>query len=383
MKTLTPETNELLDKLYNLRGDDSVILVEMEKQRRKAEETKTRTAAEKKELQRKISELEKLHEELDVQGEKLRDVLSGIKRDEYKTVLERLRIDFDPNALVEKLDRSLPRTMSTVEEDIRNTEDELVKVEDEMNNAITTIEEVGIRKDAAKGNQEKLNEYFELALNGRINITRDSITSLLEQFCFNEEEQREAAKLLMFPEDALYIYDEKVKAKEKSGKSISQVIAEAKTESLKTEIADEEQEMLDDSIEDMIETVETTDLEDVDPKELVINTLKDEEIDYLDYQASEIDELINNFDAEVVKENIRYIKEKELNTDIFHGNIQLMYDKDLKEKIELLLKAGKTANDIYLCSDILTKYDKDELTEAISNLKSNGLEPKEVPLMAY
>ena len=218
MKTLTPEVNALLDKLYNLRGEDSVILVEMEKQKKKAEETKERTTNQKKDLQTKISELEKLHEELDEQGEKLKEVLSGINRDEYKTVLDRLRIDFNPKALVDKLEVSLPKTIETVKDDTKKAEDELVKVEEEMNNAITTIEELGIRKDAALSNQDKLNEYFELALSGRINITRDSITSLLEQFNFSEDMQREAAKILMFPEDALYEYEEKIKAKDKSGK---------------------------------------------------------------------------------------------------------------------------------------------------------------------
>ncbi len=378
MKTLTPETSVLLDKLYNLRGDESVILVEMEKQKKKAEETKERTAEQTKNLQKKISELEQLHEELDYQGEKLKDVLSGINRDEYKTVLDRLRIDFNPNALVEKLEHSLPRTMSMVEEDTKKAEEELIKVEEEMNNAITTIEEVGIRKDAAKSNQEKLNEYFELSLTGRINITRDSITSLLEQFNFTEEEQREAAKILMFPEDSLFIYDEKVKAKEKSGKSISEVLAEAKTESLKTEIMqDEETKFAKEEIK------EEEPEEELDPKELTIKTLQEEGIDYLDFQADEIENLIQNFDKKIVKENIQFMKTKQLGLDVFNYNIRLMYDKELKEKVELLLKIGKEIIDIYLTPDVLIKYDKEGLTTIINTLKSNGLSPNEVPLMAY
>ena len=35
MKTLSLETTKLLDKLYNLRGNDSVVLVEMDKQKEK------------------------------------------------------------------------------------------------------------------------------------------------------------------------------------------------------------------------------------------------------------------------------------------------------------------------------------------------------------
>lgn len=365
MKTLTPEVNSLLDKLYNLRGEDSVILVEMEKQKKKAEETRERTTEQKKDLQKKISELEKLHEELDEQGEKLKEVLSGIHRDEYKTVLDRLRIDFNPTALVEKLDHSLPKTIDSVKEDTKKAEDELVKVEEEMNNAITTIEEVGIRKDAALGNQEKLNEYFELALSGRINITRDSITSLLEQFSFSDEEQREAAKILMFPEDALFTYDEKIKSKEKSGKSIGEVISEAKEASLEEPETEEKEEKV------------------IDPKEEVIMTLKENGIDYLDFKADEIDELIANFESELIIKNINLIKEKSLGIDIFQSNIKLMYDQELNEKIELLLNNGKEITDLYLNPSVLVKYNKEELKNRIENMKSNGLEPKEVPLMAY
>ena len=239
-----------------------------------------------------------------------------------------------------------------------------------MNNAITTIEEVGIRKDAALGNQEKLNEYFELALSGRINITRDSITSLLEQFSFTEEEQREAAKILMFPEDALFTYDEKIKSKEKSGKSIGEVLQEAKTASLeKEEIMEEKEEIVEEKV--------------IDPKEEVIETLKEQGIDYLDFKADEIDELIANFEKETIVKNIKFIKNKEIGIDIFHSNIKLIYDGELEEKITMLEQTGKTLTDIYLNPNVLVKYNRQGLENAIGSIKANGLAPQDVPLMAY
>ena len=57
MKKLSAETTALLDKLYNLRSEDSYILVEMEKEKEVAEETKEKTTKEKKELQEKIDHL--------------------------------------------------------------------------------------------------------------------------------------------------------------------------------------------------------------------------------------------------------------------------------------------------------------------------------------
>lgn len=374
MKALSPEVSALLDKLYNLRGEDSVVLVEMDKQKNKAEETKTRTTEEKKELQEKIADLEKQHEELNDQGEKLVELLSGINRDDYATVLDRLRIDFDPQNLVEKINKSLPRTIDSVTLDTKKAEEKLVKVEEEMNTAITTIDELAIRRDAALANQEKLNEYFDLALSGRINITRDSITSLLEQFNFTEEEQREAAKILMFPEDALFSYEEKVKEKEKSGKSISEVIAEAKNAEPVTEetikIIEEEPEKVEFETEN-------------NDKDKLIELLENAGIDYLDFTGQELDYLLANYDEDLINSNIKYIKKVNIGTDIFISHANLMVDVELQDKINMLLDLGKESIDVYLNPSILEKYSKEQLENAINNLRSNGMDPKNVPLMAY
>lgn len=376
MKALSPDVSALLDKLYNLRGEDSVVLVEMDKQKNKAEETKARTTEEKKNLQEKIADLEKQNEELNDQGEKLVELLSGINREEYATVLDRLRIDFDPQSLVEKLNKSLPRTIDSVVLDTKKAEEKLVKVEEEMNTAITTIDELAIRRDAALANQEKLNEYFDLALSGRINITRDSITSLLEQFNFTEEEQREAAKILMFPEDALFSYDEKVKEKEKSGKSISEVIAEAKSAEPVVEeavkIVEEEPVAVDVSFE-----------VDHSSEDSAVSLLDELGIDYLDFTGQEIDYLNMNYDETLIKENVSLVKKAGIGLDIFVNHASLMVDEDLKEKIAMLLSVGKEPIDIYLNPSILEKYTKEKLEAAIKVLKENGMDPKNVPLMAY
>ena len=365
-------TETLLDKLYNLRGEDSDILKEMNAQKNKAEDTKKRTTEQKAVLQNNIADLKKLREELEEQGEKFKEMLQGINRDDYKTVLTRLRIDFDPKNLLEKLNRNLPRTIETVELDTKKSEEELVKVEEEMNHAITTIEELGIRKDTALANQEKLNDYIELALTGRINITRDSITSLLEEFSFTEEEQREAAKILMFPEDALYAYDKKIHEKDKTGKSISQVIQEAKM-NVEKEINEpsEVNEPFNESNEEE------------NKKEDLIYLLKENELDYLDFSSEEIDDLIYNYNHDLMEKNLKLIKENKLNTDIFISHASLLYDQDLEEKIQYLFELGKEPIDIYLNPNILVKYDINKLKNNVEMLISNGMDPKSVPLMAY
>ena len=381
MKALSPEVSALLDKLYNLRGEDSVLLVEMDRQKNKAVETKTRTTGEKKELQDKIANLEKLHDELTDQGERLADLLSGINRNDYITVLTRLNLDFDPQNLVEKLNKSLPRTIDSVVMDTKKAEKQLAKVEEEMNSAISKIEELSIRRDAAMANQEKLNEYFDLALSGRISITRDSIASLLEQFNFTQEEQREAAKILMFPEDALFQYDEKLQEKEKSGKSISDVFSEAKNAD---PISDEAIKYVDDeagTVEFQYSSVEP-EVEET-PKEKLLGLLDKNGIDYLDFTGQELDLLINNYNEELIEGNIQYIKKVDIGTEIFVNHAGLMVDSELQSKIDTLLQLGKEPIDIYLNPNVLEKYTKEQLESSIVSLKDNGMDPKNVPLMAY
>ena len=432
MKTLSLETTKLLDKLYNLRGNDSVILVEMEKQKQKSENTLERTTKEKADLQTKIADLETEHEQLENQGAKLKDVLKGIDKSEFQIVLDSLNINFDPEALSQKVEETLPQTIDKVTKEQEAAEKELVSVEEEMNNAMTTIDELGIRKDTALANQAKLNEYFDLALNGKINITRDSITSLLEQFDFTEEEQREAAKILMFPEDALYSYNEKVLNSDIAGKSISDVINEAKdaieeeatvfdnsvteeapiepvvTEDFKEEnsIFEEPAEYQENQANNFEEVVfnpflaeedsNTSDDNEFNVDEFVLNEepsfdngvsieeyLNGEGFSYLDFTSSDLDDLRNNFNKDLFTKNINVIKNNNIDLDIFVEHASLLYDAELEQKISLLLNIGKEPIDIYLNPSVLIKYSIERLNNAIALLRSNGMDPKNVPLMAY
>ena len=364
MKLLTAEITKLLDKLYNLRGEDSVILKNMEAEREKAEATKERTASEKTTLQESITRLTEEERILEEEGKKLVLTLSTIKTDDFKLVLDKLNINFNPDKISEEVNGMLPDTISKVQSEKEEAKEKLVKVENEMNTAITMIEELAIRKDEAISNQARLNEYFDLALNGNINITRDSITSLLEKFDFSEDEQREAAKIMMFPEDALYDYENKLKEAEAKGKSISEIFAEAKENVVEEPKKVEEDKSL-------------------SPKEALIKLLTDLEFDYLDFTSNDIEKILANYNETDLKENVKFAKDKNINLDLFVDNAELLYDKELKTKIEKLIEVGKDTFDIYLNPNILIKYNQQGLEDTIDKLKSSGLDPKKVPLIAY
>lgn len=430
MKMLSSEVKTLLDKLYNLRGEDSVILAKMNKEREEAIETGERTKNEKEVLLNKIDKLTKEEETLQEEGNKLTSILSNINRDDFANVLDRLQIDFDPASINEKITNMLPETIEKVVIENKKASEELESVETEMNNAITKVEELGIRKDEALSNQAKLNEYFALALEGNINITRDAITSLLEKFDFNEDEQREAAKILMFPEDALYEYDASFKSgSQTSGKTITEVLMEAKKESKpevkekiveKEEVKDEnlkqaleEPSSLENIFESVINENNVPEIEDVkkeviepvvEPTKEVKPLFSENNEDSVEFEETKedkdtlkelltsleinlsnenIEKLRSDYNEELITKNIEILKNHNIDLSVLNENVEILNDTELNEKLEKLISVGKESRDISLMPSVLVKYDLKVLNNTISVLQISGLDPKKVPLMAY
>ena len=118
-------------------------------------------------------------------------------------------------------------------------------------------------------------------------------------------------------------------------------------------------------------------------KEKLINVLTSLGFDYLDFTSNDFEKILENYDEETIKNNTEYIKSLNISLDFFSDNIELLYDKEMKEKIEKLTSVGKLPQDIYLNPNILIKYDLNGLNNAIDLLSQSGLEPKNVPLIAY
>ena len=122
---------------------------------------------------------------------------------------------------------------------------------------------------------------------------------------------------------------------------------------------------------------------DSNDKDSLISLLSDNGINYLDYTGQELDHLIENYDENLISENIQVVKDTNVGTEIFVNHTELMLDNELSEKINILLELGKEPIDIYLNPSVLEKYSKENLKDVIESLKNNGMDPKNVPLMAY
>ena len=118
-------------------------------------------------------------------------------------------------------------------------------------------------------------------------------------------------------------------------------------------------------------------------KEDLVTTLSELGFDYLDFKNNDFNKLKEHFDAQTFKDNVKTLNSYGINKDIFVDNAELLYDKDLKVKVDTLIKVGKQPQDIYLNPNVLVKYTLNELNTTIKMLQDSGLEPKNVPLMAF
>ena len=93
--------------------------------------------------------------------------------------------------------------------------------------------------------------------------------------------------------------------------------------------------------------------------------------------------ILSNYNETDLRRNVEFAKSKDLKLDLFVDNVELLYDKELESKVSKLIEIGKEPFDIYLNPNILVKYNKETLEDTIDRLKSSGLDPKKVPLIAY
>ena len=96
-----------------------------------------------------------------------------------------------------------------------------------------------------------------------------------------------------------------------------------------------------------------------------------------------MEKILANYSTSILRSNVLFAIDNGIELDIFIDNVELLYDSEFEQKIQRLMEVGKEPFDIYLNPNILIKYNKSDLDNTINKLKSSGLDPKKVPLIAY
>lgn len=210
MAELTQKIEILLDRLYNLKGEDNILLKEIVS---KIEETQKRI--EISESNRESSELNRINcegtlELFLTQKKSFEEAFEGLDNDTF-AALRDVNVNLEIGTLLDVLKERSPKYCEDLSNEIEKYQQEIDDAVIEKNELISILVGLENKKSKAEEDKEQLNSLLEQSLSTN-DIERDSLTAhyvkkIISQFnVFSDEELSKLTKLIMFPDEGLYRY---------------------------------------------------------------------------------------------------------------------------------------------------------------------------------
>ena len=209
MAQISSEEERLLLKLYNLRGDESTILMDIRNEKSNIEQMIDEAKASKERTESDRVEFEKELSDFISQKDRFFEMFDGLD-DSYFEALQAVGVTVPIESLLSSLGEKAP----DYEDSLRAKIDEADKKNTELFGEISMLgakletTEENLRR--AEADRESLNSLIEQSLSGNESdsLSKQYIRSILSNFaCFSEEEITELCKVILFPEDALVEFD--------------------------------------------------------------------------------------------------------------------------------------------------------------------------------
>lgn len=372
----------ILERLDNLMGEESTILVDLNDKKEKSEKKKAKKEAVVDTDNKKIVEIKTEVESLETQCRKLSNALSNLRTDEFKDLINVLNLAFDPDTDLDKMNTKLPLQINKRDKKIEDLTNEVEKNKKEILECEDSISELGIRISEAIQNQKRLIELIQLSRSGDVNKTRDEVVSVLKNVGFDDNDAKTAAKLVMFPEEELIPFFKDSKLDDINDDIFKQTIdsmmnADGSKEEKTSKLEESHEDVKEDSKVEETKEDEAVVLEE---KEDTLNVLDNDEVFTDDLKLDEenapisLDELDHTFDNSLEENKVEETKKIE----------EVTSDKlSEEEALELLRGIGKADDDIKLVDNLLSNYTKTDFEMMINILNEYGVDLKKVPLLAY
>lgn len=378
----------ILERLDNLMGEESTILVDLNDKKEKSEKKKAKKEAVVDTDNKKIVEIKTEVESLETQCRKLSNALSNLRTDEFKDLINVLNLAFDPDTDLDKMNTKLPLQINKRDKKIEDLTNEVEKNKKEILECEDSISELGIRISEAIQNQKRLIELIQLSRSGDVNKTRDEVVSVLKNVGFDDNDAKTAAKLVMFPEEELIPFFKDSKLDDINDDIFKQTIdsmmnADGSKKEKTSKLEESHEDVKEDSKVEEAKEDEAVVLEE---KEDTLNVLDNDEVFTDDFKLDEenapisLDELDHTFDNPLEETAVTETSEKEETKK----TEEVTSDKLTEEEaLELLRGIGKADDDIKLVDNLLSNYTKTDFEMMINILNEYGVDLKKVPLLAY
>ncbi len=264
MAKLTQKTMLLLDKLYNLKGDDNLILQEINS---KIEGVRNSIASTDEQIRSLGEEKEAKSQDLLVfttQQDAFLTAFSGVGEDTF-AALKNIGVDVNIASMVSAVAQKAPNYMRDSQAEIDGIETSIEESKTHKSELENELEELNYSKTKASSDREALVSLMEQSLSSdeteRESLPTKYVKDILNRFeVFDSEEVSTLTKLIMFPEDGLIDYDKEYPERLASGLAGTADTMEAEEAEMTTSPEDELNDLMNSdkvkketSVEDVIE----------------------------------------------------------------------------------------------------------------------------------
>lgn len=411
MADLTQEKIRLLDRLYNLRGDESIITTSIQSKIDNIISEAEETERIKREQEGIKTDLESELKTFTNQATSFLEAFSKFDNSSFEA-LNAVDIDLELGDIVSKLKEAQPRHEEHLNSKISETKTEIKNKEEKIELLSTDRKDEEEKLQKAENVKSKLNNLLDdILVNENDSYNRGYIKKLLNELeVFDEAETSELEFLILFPEKGLteYVND----YKDREDKFIP-IFDEINNEDSKIiEINEENEETVEEDInENVVEepTVEVEEKEESiieeDEEEPIFTPIieeKEEDIITLFNEEKELDEESEeSFEIKSEEINIEETEEettkqeepnnndlieffKSLNVEIDNieehvANIINNTDKEvIKKNVEQLKAIDFTDDELFIIVDNYMYLTDKELSQKINFLRSKGVNDKNI-----
>ncbi len=390
--TLRNDQRKLLERLYNLKSDDSDVISNIRQSISANEETGQRIQTEKEDCENQKSSKTDRKVQIENQYQKFLDDLKGISKDSYTVLLEEAEESFDPEAMLERIKERIPKRLEEIETLITSLEEKIAASENALSENSLTAQELEEKLADAERVRADLAKLIDESLHGNGSITRDSVEEILAKLGFKEEEIIELGKMILFPQGTLESFDAEYQERKTEGHTVPEILgarpeeptAEPTPESEPIKVVGSEPTGAaepnttpseDASVEKVTETPETAP-EAADYSEFYEQT--GIQPGFLSEQA--VAELSAVNKPQLIKENYATLTSLEISDTNIKTYYSALIDPDLNGKIKLFQELGKTSIDMNLNFPTLLVYSLADLEELKTLCEESDLSLGNIPL---
>ncbi len=212
MAGLTQNIEILLDRLYNLKGEDNVLLKRLATQIETTEGDISNAEADKSE-----NEINKVNCEGKLalflaQKQTFEEAFHDLDNDTFSALRE-IDVNLEIGSLLSTIAKKSPEYCENLRTEIASYETAISEANGEKERLEQNLAELNDSKRKSENDREQLISLLEQSLSPN-EIERDSLTAhyvkrILDEFgVFTEDELNKLTKLIMFPDEGLYQFDQ-------------------------------------------------------------------------------------------------------------------------------------------------------------------------------